>query len=303
MRAFEFTEFRSREAFGEYLNGDPAHAERQQFEAELVAGAGDVEAFRFEAWCAACESEKPLLVDRLHGAVSLPDGWLPNWRERISCPDCGMNNRQRAIIHALGQTIAERRAAGRGAARLYAIEQVSPFFHWLESHLPIKCVGSEYLGAQSGWHRWIRFGWRRVRHEDVEALRFGAGRFDFVVANDVLEHVNEPRKAIGEICRVLRPDGELYISVPFMPGEQSSRRRALLAGGEVQHLLPAEYHPNPLSASGSLVFHDFGWDLLEWLREAGFGDACMRAYWSRECGYLGDPQFYFHAIKPGAGNR
>ena len=298
MRRFETTEFHSRQAFGKYLDENPMHVERRDFEGELIAAARDAEEFRFDGWCAACDTERPLLVDRLYGAKPHPDGWVPNWRERLVCPACGMNNRMRAMIHALRQAIERRRSEGRPAARLYAIEQLSPFFHWIDSHLPIKCIGSEYLGAAARGRKRILNGWRRIRHEDIEALSFGSGRFDFVVANDVLEHVNDPRSALDEISRVLRPGGELYLSVPFRTGELSSARRAMLADGQVQHLLPAQYHANPLSESGSLVFHDYGWDLLDWLREAGFGEACMRAYWSRECGYLGDPQYYFHAVKP-----
>src|SRR5439155_236979 len=60
----------------------------------------------------------------------------------------------------------------------------------------------------------------------------------------------------------------------------------------VRHLLPEIYHGNPLSRRGSLVFTDFGWEVLAQLRAAGLSDAALYVYWGYELGYLGI-QFYF----------
>lgn len=296
MIPLEVTELRGREAFADYLGHDPVHAERLDFERQLIAAAGDADHFEFDAWCVACERRQPLLVDRLYGAIPLPEGWLPNWRERLVCPSCGLNNRQRAMLQAILQALGSR-ADRRGSLRLYAMEQVTPFFGWLEANLPIRCVGSEYLGPHAGGARRWRNPWARIRHENAEALSFRRSSFDCVVSNDVLEHVDQPRTAVNEVHRVLKPGGELFLSLPFQTGETATVRRALLSGSGVQHLLPPQYHANPLSEQGSLVFHDFGWDLVDWLVDAGFSDASMWLYWSSECGYLGEPQYFFHAVK------
>ena len=42
--------------------------------------------------------------------------------------------------------------------------------------------------------------------------------FDFVVSQAVLEHVSEPRLAVEEMIRVLKPGGELYAEIPFIQG-------------------------------------------------------------------------------------
>jgi SAM-dependent methyltransferase len=47
------------------------------------------------------------------------------------------------------------------------------------------------------------------------ALPFAASRFDLVFSSQVLEHVPEPRPVLAECARVLRPGGELVLSVPF----------------------------------------------------------------------------------------
>jgi SAM-dependent methyltransferase len=49
---------------------------------------------------------------------------------------------------------------------------------------------------------------------DVTDLQFDANSFDFVLCLHVLEHVPEDRKAISELCRVLRPGGTALIQVP-----------------------------------------------------------------------------------------
>jgi ubiquinone/menaquinone biosynthesis C-methylase UbiE len=45
---------------------------------------------------------------------------------------------------------------------------------------------------------------------------FGDGGFDAVIMMEVLEHIPTPHKAIAEIRRVLKPEGKLILSVPFI---------------------------------------------------------------------------------------
>jgi len=78
---------------------------------------------------------------------------------------------------------------------------------WLSEHFP-RYVGvdahPEAFGAAVG----------RVARADVLRLPLRDGAFDAVVCKDVLEHVADPRGAVREIARVLRPGGRVYVSVP-----------------------------------------------------------------------------------------
>lgn len=53
-----------------------------------------------------------------------------------------------------------------------------------------------------------------VRQGDIERLEFPDAAFDFVLLNEVLEHVPDQRRALQEVCRVLKQDGILGVFSP-----------------------------------------------------------------------------------------
>lgn len=59
--------------------------------------------------------------------------------------------------------------------------------------------------------------WRLVRGDVAKPLPYRDGAFDVVVCEQVLEHVDDPRAALVEIARVLRPGGRLVFGVPTFP--------------------------------------------------------------------------------------
>ena len=46
---------------------------------------------------------------------------------------------------------------------------------------------------------------------DAERLPFAGGSFDAVIANDSLEHFGNPERALGELARVLKPGGSIFL--------------------------------------------------------------------------------------------
>ncbi|MEN8194841.1 MAG: class I SAM-dependent methyltransferase, partial [Bacteroidota bacterium] len=50
---------------------------------------------------------------------------------------------------------------------------------------------------------------------DVFNLPFPSGSFDLILLSEVLEHLNDPLKALREIQRVLKPGGSFIVSVPY----------------------------------------------------------------------------------------
>lgn len=56
----------------------------------------------------------------------------------------------------------------------------------------------------------------------AEALPYETGSFDAVVSYDVLEHVEDPVRAIAEMARVLRPGGKAWLAFPSYRGALAS---------------------------------------------------------------------------------
>lgn len=54
-----------------------------------------------------------------------------------------------------------------------------------------------------------------IKRVDIEAMPFGDAEFDLIVANHVLEHVEDDRRAIAEIQRVLASDGFAILQTPY----------------------------------------------------------------------------------------
>ncbi len=57
-------------------------------------------------------------------------------------------------------------------------------------------------------------GLKNVSIGDIRDLPFGKNEFDLVIGLDVLEHVNENKKAVSEFNRILKRNGFLLLTVP-----------------------------------------------------------------------------------------
>jgi len=51
---------------------------------------------------------------------------------------------------------------------------------------------------------------------DLHELDVPSASFDFVLCTEVLEHVSEPGRVCAELHRVLRPGGQILVTVPFV---------------------------------------------------------------------------------------
>jgi len=50
----------------------------------------------------------------------------------------------------------------------------------------------------------------------ADALPFDDASFDCVICTEVLEHCPDPRSALAEVSRVLRPSGRVFLTTPFL---------------------------------------------------------------------------------------
>ncbi|SEA43271.1 class I SAM-dependent methyltransferase [Nitrosospira multiformis] len=244
------------------------------------------EEFFVKQFCLCCNKATSMLVDYQYSFME-NQNLVPNWRERLACPECQMNNRQRLVAKLVQQHIRER-----NCSRIYFMEQITPIFKWVKSNYPeLEIFGSEYLGHEYSGGEVIN----GIRHEDVMNMSFETRSIDLIVSNDVFEHVPDFSKALQECARVLSSNGLMIATIPFDPNRDKSEVRAKIINNHVNFILPAQYHGNPLSEEGCLVFHDFGWDVLEEFSEAGFSSTRCEVYADHKFGHFGRGQIVFKA--------
>lgn len=184
-----------------------------------------------------------------------PEPWL---RDHFICTNCGSIPRERALMVVLDQLHPDW-------AEL-AIHESSPSNRGASARIASDCTGystSYYFpGVEPGSAA------HGSRCENLEALTYSDETFDLVITQDVLEHVFHPDRVFSEIARVLKPGGSHIFTVPITRYREPSLRRARLTDGVVEHLLPAQFHGNPIDDSGALVTIDWGWDICEHIHAA-----------------------------------
>lgn len=195
------------------------------------------------------------------------EGLGESYREGLNAH--GLNSRQRAVWHELKRELHERELSA-DAARIYAPEYLSTLAKKLREHYP-GFRGSEYLEDKP-----VQRHFSSVPHEDLGQLSFAERSFDAVLVNDIFEHVPDLPKVLGEIHRVLDTGGVLLSTFPFaFKRDEGIERARLREDGSIEHLLPPEYHGDPVKREGVLVFTIPGWNILDQCRAAGFAEPQM----------------------------
>lgn len=257
----------------------------RRVEARLRDRHGDE--FEVDARCWICDQVTAMAVDYAY-AYPVKGILTPNWRERLTCPKCGLNSRMRAAVHLLEAVLKMR-----PGLRLYLTEQNTPTGAVLRARYP-DLEMSEFVDdtLESGGQ--TPDG---VHHQDLTRLSFPDGRFDRVVSLDVLEHVPEFEQGLRECWRVLAPAGQLLLTVPFLIERRANLVRARVGPAGIEHLEPPEYHGDPLRPEGSLAYYHFGWELLAVMRRVGFARVQLLTWHSATYGYFGGNQVAVWATK------
>lgn len=117
-----------------------------------------------------------------------------------------------------------------------------------------------------------------VQCQDVQRLTYASESFDVCTSTEVFEHVPDDARGFSEIQRVLRPNGVFVFTVPLSNVYKTTERAMLTSGREIQHLLPPEYHNDPVRGHEPiLAFRNYGYDILDNLLKQGFRRAEIRS--------------------------
>lgn len=176
-----------------------------------------------------------------------------------------------SAVHLSLAAVLRRACPDLPARRVLELSARGPLANWLHAQAAA-FTGSEYFedvprGSQ-------RAG---IRCEDVQRLTFADASFDLVTHTEVFEHVADDAAGFAELHRVLAPGGCSVFTVP-LDRTASTRERARLRDGSVEHVLPPAYHGDRWRGDGKvLVFRDYGADIVDRLRAAGFARAWIEA--------------------------
>ncbi|MDR7097745.1 SAM-dependent methyltransferase [Lysobacter niabensis] len=121
--------------------------------------------------------------------------------KNFECPRCGAHDRERHLLMYLQ------------ASGLLAALPTMRILHFApERHLSRRIAASAPIG-------YIRCDLypasEEIERVDIEAMPFDDGAFDLVIANHVLEHVEDDSRALAEIYRVLKPGGAAILQTPY----------------------------------------------------------------------------------------
>lgn len=281
---------KSRREFTKYIQSDSIN-QRREIEQFLAEQHKNEKKWYFYGFCDICSQNVAFLMDWRYST-----NLIPNYRERLVCPVCQLNNRQRFIGSVVKEKLTEQK--NKKKIRLYFMEQVTNFYKYFKKAYSnddqVTIIGSEYLGMNVKSGELIN----GFRHEDVGELSFPNNYFDMIISNDVFEHIPVPLRAFRECFRVLKKGGELIITIPFNHKLlRNIKRVEMLPNNSFEYLREPIYHGNPMSQIGSLVFYDFGWEVIDWLIKAEFPMVLIGLYWSYDCGYLGNGCQIFFVCK------
>lgn len=100
---------------------------------------------------------------------------------------------------------------------------------------------------------------------DMQNMPFESNRYDFVIHSDTLEHVEDPRLALKECLRILKPHGALCFTVPIIVDRMTRSRKGM----------EKSYHG--FEKEDYMVHTEFGIDVPNYLFEAGFKAVSLHA--------------------------
>jgi len=126
---------------------------------------------------------------------------IAGYGENILCPACLSTARERLIIAVLNNDI---KLSGKKILHLSPEKNLYNFIK----------VNNEVITAdiQPLWYKKIDSA---IKAEDATQFSFNDHSFDVVIANHIMEHIPNDRKALAEIYRVLKPGGRAILQVPY----------------------------------------------------------------------------------------
>lgn len=123
--------------------------------------------------------------------------------ENFECPWCGGHDRERHLLMYLRASGLWDRLSGSSVLHFAPERRLSPL---MAAQGPARYLRVDLHPSGAG-----------IERMDIQAITEDDASFDMVIANHVLEHVDDDRRAVAEVARVLRPGGFAVLQVPYSP--------------------------------------------------------------------------------------
>lgn len=133
------------------------------------------------------------------GGCHLRGVYTDHFTKNAICPRCHSDIRQRFVVEFM-----------RTRTDLFKRRQkVLHFAPEISIYKMLKRADLEYVSADIDPSQFAE-----AVYADITAIPFENDKFDHLICIHVLEHINDDKKAIGEIFRVLKRNGHALIAIP-----------------------------------------------------------------------------------------
>ena len=182
-------------------------------------------------------------------------GKPPRWDAR--CPNCSSRERHRLLHLWITEGEGDKLSSQR-------------ILHFAPEKLMLQRMGDDPAYETADLHR------PGVTHRvDITRTGLPGATYDVIIANHVLEHVDDDRQALRELFRLLKPAGLALLTVPVNASREETYENPAIT-------TPAERHAHFSDADHRRYY---GLDFASRLAEAGFIVETFRLSPDREVRY------------------
>jgi SAM-dependent methyltransferase len=149
---------------------------------------------------------------------------VAGYGENIFCPNCMSTARERLVILKIAELDWKKK-------KILHLSPEKNVYHFIKAAAEVTTAD-----LLPGFYKTID---GMVQKQDATHFSFVNDYFDIIIANHILEHIPDDKKAMKEIYRVLKPGGKAILQVPYtesmnetleIPGINDAAKQSRLFG-------------------------------------------------------------------------
>lgn len=193
-----------------------------------------------------------------------------NLRGSVRCSSCGFGGRTRHLLEVVANHTNKTDVKTLKVALFEEVTQLAKILKNKFANL----LASEYIEGDHKSGDKVDILKPRplsVTHQNIQSTSYDDQSLDLIIHADVWEHIPSIEKALQEAHRILKSNGLIIFTMPLYDHCEKSKIRAVIKNdGTLEHIHSPDYHGNPLSKEGALVFTEPGFDFFRTASEYSF---------------------------------